>query len=88
MENWQERTEMLLGAEGVRKLRDAHVAVIGVGGCSALEATGPKAARAMICATTSNGTSARNNIDLPVFILSSSPFTVHYGTDSAAQACR
>ena len=32
MENWQERTEMLLGAEGVRKLRDAHVAVIGVGG--------------------------------------------------------
>ena len=35
MENWQERTEMLLGAEGVRKLRDAHVAVIGVGGFAA-----------------------------------------------------
>ena len=32
MENWQERTEMLLGAEGARKLRDAYVAVIGVGG--------------------------------------------------------
>ena len=32
MENWQERTEMLLGAEGARKLREAHVAVIGVGG--------------------------------------------------------
>ena len=32
MENWQERTEMLLGAEGARRLRDAHVAVIGVGG--------------------------------------------------------
>ena len=32
MENWQERTEMLLGAEGAGKLRDAHVAVIGVGG--------------------------------------------------------
>ena len=32
MENWQERTEMLLGAEGARKLRDARVAVIGVGG--------------------------------------------------------
>ena len=32
MENWQERTEMLLGAEGAGKLREAHVAVIGVGG--------------------------------------------------------
>ena len=32
MENWKERTEMLLGEEGARKLRDAHVAVIGVGG--------------------------------------------------------
>ena len=31
MDNWQERTEMLLGAEGAGKLRDAHVAVIGVG---------------------------------------------------------
>ena len=32
MDNWQERTEMLLGAEGARRLRDARVAVIGVGG--------------------------------------------------------
>jgi tRNA A37 threonylcarbamoyladenosine dehydratase len=32
MENWQERTVMLLGEEGAAKLRDAHVAVIGVGG--------------------------------------------------------
>ena len=32
MENWQERTEMLLGAEGARRLADARVAVIGVGG--------------------------------------------------------
>ena len=26
MENWQERTEMLLGEESARKLRDAHAA--------------------------------------------------------------
>jgi len=32
MENWQERTEMLLGTEGVRRLQEARVAVIGVGG--------------------------------------------------------
>ena len=32
MANWQERTEMLLGAEGAGRLRDAYVAVIGVGG--------------------------------------------------------
>ena len=32
MENWQERTVMLLGEEGAAKLRDAHIAVIGVGG--------------------------------------------------------
>ncbi|MBO4917411.1 MAG: tRNA threonylcarbamoyladenosine dehydratase [Bacteroidales bacterium] len=32
MENWQERTAMLLGEEGAAKLRDAHVSVIGVGG--------------------------------------------------------
>lgn len=32
MENWQERTVMLLGEEGAARLRDAHVAVIGVGG--------------------------------------------------------
>ena len=32
MENWKERTEMLLGTEGVRRLQEARVAVIGVGG--------------------------------------------------------
>jgi tRNA A37 threonylcarbamoyladenosine dehydratase len=32
MENWQERTVMLFGEEGAAKLRDARVAVIGVGG--------------------------------------------------------
>ena len=32
MDNWQERTEMLLGAEGAARLRGARVAVIGVGG--------------------------------------------------------
>lgn len=32
MDNWQERTVMLLGEDGAAKLRDARVAVIGVGG--------------------------------------------------------
>ena len=32
MDNWKERTVMMLGEDGVRRLSDAHVAVIGVGG--------------------------------------------------------
>lgn len=30
--NWKERTELLVGAEGIKKLQDAHVLVAGLGG--------------------------------------------------------
>lgn len=32
MENWQERTELLIGKEGMHKLARAHVLVVGLGG--------------------------------------------------------
>ncbi len=32
MENWYERTEMLLGEEAVEKLKKSHVAIFGIGG--------------------------------------------------------
>lgn len=32
MDDWRERTEMQIGVEGLRRLADAHVAVIGLGG--------------------------------------------------------
>ena len=35
---WTERTEMLIGADGLKKLADAHVAVIGIGGVGAYAA--------------------------------------------------
>lgn len=38
MEKWQERTEMLLGAEGVARLAAARVVVVGVGGVGAAAA--------------------------------------------------
>ncbi|MCQ2171439.1 MAG: ThiF family adenylyltransferase [Bacteroidales bacterium] len=38
MEKWQERTEMLLGAEGVARLAGAKVVVVGVGGVGAAAA--------------------------------------------------
>ena len=31
-DNWLERTELLLGAEKLEKLRAAHVLVVGLGG--------------------------------------------------------
>lgn len=38
MENWQQRTELLLGADGVASLADSHVLVVGVGGVGAYAA--------------------------------------------------
>ncbi len=38
MENWQERTEMLLGGPAMEKLRAAHVTVVGAGGVGAFAA--------------------------------------------------
>lgn len=38
MDNWQERTEMLIGAEGLGRLAAAHVVVAGVGGVGAAAA--------------------------------------------------
>lgn len=38
MDNWLERTELLLGAEKLAKLRNAHVLVVGVGGVGAYAA--------------------------------------------------
>ena len=38
MEAWQERTALLLGGEGLAKLHDARVAVVGVGGVGAYAA--------------------------------------------------
>ena len=32
MSDWQERTELLVGAEGLKKLREAHVLIVGLGG--------------------------------------------------------
>ena len=32
MENWQQRTELLLGAEKMERLRKSHVLVVGLGG--------------------------------------------------------
>lgn len=37
-ENWQERTELLLGAEKIEKLKNAHVLVVGLGGVGAYAA--------------------------------------------------
>ena len=31
MENWQQRTELLLGAEKMERLRKSHVLVVGLG---------------------------------------------------------
>ena len=38
MENWTDRTELLLGKEKMQRLRDAHVLVVGVGGVGAYAA--------------------------------------------------
>lgn len=38
MENWQQRTELLLGEEKTRRLHDAHVLVVGLGGVGAYAA--------------------------------------------------
>ncbi len=38
MENWLSRTEMLLGAEGLKKLRESRVLVVGLGGVGAFAA--------------------------------------------------
>lgn len=35
---WQERTELLIGAEGLKKLKTAHVLVVGLGGVGAIAA--------------------------------------------------
>ena len=37
-DNWLERTELLLGAEKLEKLRAAHVLVVGLGGVGAYAA--------------------------------------------------
>lgn len=34
-ENWQERTELLIGKESIEKLKNAHVLVVGLGGVGA-----------------------------------------------------
>jgi len=38
MENWQERTELLIGLENLNKLKKAHVLVVGLGGVGAYAA--------------------------------------------------
>lgn len=38
MENWQQRTELLLGEEKMNRLRNAHVLVVGLGGVGAYAA--------------------------------------------------
>ena len=38
MENWTNRTELLLGTDKMQRLRDAHVLVVGVGGVGAYAA--------------------------------------------------
>ena len=38
MENWTDRTELLLGKEKMQRLREAHVLVVGVGGVGAYAA--------------------------------------------------
>ena len=38
MENWQQRTELLLGAEKVDRLHTAHILVVGLGGVGAYAA--------------------------------------------------
>lgn len=37
-DNWLERTELLLGAEKLERLRRAHVLVVGLGGVGAYAA--------------------------------------------------
>jgi tRNA A37 threonylcarbamoyladenosine dehydratase len=37
-ENWQERTELLIGKESITKLKNAHVLVVGLGGVGAYAA--------------------------------------------------
>lgn len=38
MTNWLQRTELLIGAEGIEKLKNAHVLVVGLGGVGAYAA--------------------------------------------------
>lgn len=37
-ENWQERTELLIGADNVKKIESAHILVVGLGGVGAYAA--------------------------------------------------
>ncbi len=37
-ENWQERTELLMGNEKINKLKDAHILIVGLGGVGAYAA--------------------------------------------------
>jgi tRNA threonylcarbamoyladenosine dehydratase len=37
-ENWQERTELLIGKESIEKLKNAHVLIVGLGGVGAYAA--------------------------------------------------
>ena len=38
MGNWLERTELLLGEQGLERLRDRHVLIVGLGGVGAFAA--------------------------------------------------
>ncbi|MBQ2499727.1 MAG: ThiF family adenylyltransferase, partial [Bacteroidales bacterium] len=38
MEDWKQRTNILIGVEGVEKLAKAHVLVVGLGGVGAYAA--------------------------------------------------
>lgn len=38
MENWQDRTQLLIGEEGIERLKNSHVLVVGLGGVGAYAA--------------------------------------------------
>ena len=71
MENWLQRTEMLIGEDGLRKLEQAHVLVFGLGGVGSFAAEA--LARAGVGALTivDNDTLSLSNINRQLYALHS-----------------
>ena len=85
-DNWLERTELLLGAEKLEKLRAAHVLVVGLGGVGAYAAEMIIRAGVGRMTVADADTVNPTNINRQLYALSST--VGEYKAEAAARRCR
>ena len=85
-DNWLERTELLLGAEKLEKLRAAHVLVVGLGGVGAYAAEMIVRAGVGRMTVADADTVNPTNINRQLYALSST--VGEYKAEAAARRCR